>query len=91
MYGCNNKNNPGECRIFPFILGKMNKYFCYDYSRFGVQKSKEATARVALYKELKNVHSLTVHISRYHREGSEAPSEVACPVCQRMYRWVGAA
>ena len=42
-------------------------------------------------KELKNVHSLTVHISRYHREGSEAPSEVACPVCQRMYRWVGAA
>ena len=58
MYGCNNKQNPGECRIFPFILGKMNKYFCYDYSRFGVQKSKEATARVALYKELKNVPNI---------------------------------
>lgn len=36
----------------------MNKYFCYDYSRFGVQKSKEATARVALYKELKNVPNI---------------------------------
>mmetsp|Transcript_13726 Transcript_13726/g.18739 ORF Transcript_13726/g.18739 Transcript_13726/m.18739 type:complete len:190 (+) Transcript_13726:1012-1581(+) len=58
MYGCNNKQNPGECRIFPFILGKMNKYFCYEYSRFGVQKSKEATARVALYKELKNVPNI---------------------------------
>ena len=36
----------------------MNKYFCYDYSRFGVQKSKEQTARVALYKELKNVPNI---------------------------------
>ena len=58
MYGCNNKNNPGECRIFPYILSKMNPYFCYEYSRFGVQKSKEATARVALYKELKNVPNI---------------------------------
>ena len=58
MYGCNNKNNPGECRIFPFILSKMNPYFCYEYSRFGVQKSKEQTARVALYKELKNVPNI---------------------------------
>jgi hypothetical protein len=58
MYGCNNKQNPGECRIFPFILSKMNPYFCYGYSRFGVQKSKESTARVALYKELKNVPNI---------------------------------
>ena len=40
-------------------------------------------------KELKNTHSLTVHVSRYHREGGESISEVACPVCKRMYRWVG--
>ena len=58
MYGCNNKHNPGECRIFPFILGQMNPYFCYDYSRFGVQKSKESTARVALYKELVDVPNI---------------------------------
>ena len=58
MYGCNNKTNPGETRIFPFILSKMNDYFSFEYSRFGVQKSKEATARVALYKELKTVPNI---------------------------------
>ena len=58
MYGCNKKDNPGECRIFPYILSKINPYFSYEYSRFGVQKSKEATARVALYKELKNVPNI---------------------------------
>lgn len=36
----------------------MNPYFCYEYSRFGVQKSKEATARVALYKELVDVPNI---------------------------------
>ena len=36
----------------------MNPYFCYDYSRFGVQKSKESTARVALYKELLDVPNI---------------------------------
>ena len=55
MYGCNFKENPGQCRVFPYLLSKMNPYFSFDYSRFGVQKSKESTARVALFKELKNV------------------------------------
>ena len=32
----------------------MNQYFSYGYSRFGVQKSKESTARVSIYKELKD-------------------------------------
>ena len=41
--------------MFPFILSKLNPYFNYDYSKFGVQKSKDATARISLYKELKNV------------------------------------
>ena len=58
MYGCNIKSNPGECRIFPYILSKINPYFSFEYSRFGVQKSKESTARVALFKELKNVPNI---------------------------------
>jgi hypothetical protein len=36
-------------------MSKINPYFSFDYSRFGVQKSKEATARVALFRELRNV------------------------------------
>ena len=36
----------------------MNDYFCYEYSRFGNQKSKEATARISMYKELKSVPNI---------------------------------
>jgi hypothetical protein len=53
MYGCNNPRIPEECRIFPYVMSKLSPFFSMDYSRFGVQKSKESTARVSLYKELK--------------------------------------
>jgi len=36
MYGCNKKDNPGLCRAFPFLMSKINPYFSFDYSRFGV-------------------------------------------------------
>ncbi len=36
-------------------------------------------------KELKNSHSLSVHVSRYHSEGAEGNTEVVCPVCERTY------
>ncbi|XP_059088640.1 protein abrupt-like isoform X1 [Tigriopus californicus] len=36
-------------------------------------------------KEMKNAHSLNVHISRYHNESSESSVEVICPVCERKY------
>jgi len=52
-YGCNNKARPEECRLFPLILSKLNNIFHFPSCRFGVQKSKESTARVSLYKELK--------------------------------------
>lgn len=53
MYGCDRKDDPQLCRIFPFMLSKLNPYFLFESSRFGVQKSKASTARVALFKELK--------------------------------------
>ena len=53
MYGCNNKAKPEECRVFPLILSKLSNFFRFGSCRFGVQKSKESTARVSLYKELK--------------------------------------
>ena len=53
MYGCNNKQFPAQCRVFPLILSKLNNCFNFSYCRFGVQKSKESTARVSLYKDLK--------------------------------------
>lgn len=53
MYGWNIQNNPEETRIFPFILSKLCPYFNFNYSKFGVQKSKESTARIAMFKEIK--------------------------------------
>jgi len=58
MYGCNNKQKPEETRIFPYLLSKLSEYFSFGYSRFGNQKSKESTARISLYKELRTVPNI---------------------------------
>lgn len=52
IYGCNKVEEPEATRIFPFMLSKMNPHFVFEYSKFGVQKSREATARIAIWKEL---------------------------------------
>ena len=35
-------------------------------------------------RDMKNEHSLNVHVSRYHNAGS-VPSAVPCPVCRKTY------
>ena len=52
MYGCDYKGSPEITRVFPLLLSKISPLFDFEASRFGVQKSKEATARVAVFKEL---------------------------------------
>jgi cytosolic carboxypeptidase protein 2/3 len=54
MYGCDTKTESESCRVLPYILSKLSPLFDYNESRFGVQQSKEATARVALFKELRS-------------------------------------
>jgi cytosolic carboxypeptidase protein 2/3 len=63
MYGCNIAKSPGVCRVLPYLMSKINPFFSFDYSRFGVQKSKEATARIALFKELKIPNVFTMESS----------------------------
>ena len=53
MYGCDSKTEPETFRVLPYILSKLSPLFDFNSSNFGVQSSKEATARVALFKELK--------------------------------------
>lgn len=53
MYGNNYQENPESTRLFPFIMSKICNNFSYDSSRFSVHKSKESTARVTLWKDLK--------------------------------------
>lgn len=53
MYGNNFENRPHATRVFPFIMSKLLDFFSFDYSRFSMHRSKEATARVTLFRELK--------------------------------------
>lgn len=53
MYGNHNASAPEQPRLFPFILSKLLSYFSFEASRFAVQRSKESTARITMWRELK--------------------------------------
>lgn len=63
MYGNKINTDPTSSRVFPFIMSKLVDYFSYKYSWFSYSKSKEATARIALYKELKIPNVFTMEAS----------------------------
>lgn len=63
MYGCNFKKSPQTCKLLPFVLSKVSPVFSFASSRFGVQKSKESTLRVSLFKELKVPNIFTLEAS----------------------------
>jgi hypothetical protein len=53
MYGCNDPRNPAAFKLFPYIVSKISSIFSFKGCRFGLQKSKEATLRISLFKELR--------------------------------------
>lgn len=53
MYGNNYQENPESTRIFPFIMSKLDPDFSFGCCRFNVHRSKEQTARVTMWRELK--------------------------------------
>jgi cytosolic carboxypeptidase protein 2/3 len=53
MYGCNLTEAPEHTRAIPYILSKISPYFFYPYCSFRMQKSKEATLRISIFKETK--------------------------------------
>jgi ribosomal protein L32 len=63
IYGCNIPKDPQVCKLFPFVLSKVNPNFSFKDCRFGVQKSKEATLRVSLFKELRMPKVYTLEAS----------------------------
>ncbi|XP_069077704.1 cytosolic carboxypeptidase 2 isoform X1 [Pleurodeles waltl] len=54
MYGCNNKHQPTQQlheRVFPLMLGKnAPDQFSFQSCKFKVQKSKEGTGRIVMWK-----------------------------------------
>lgn len=79
FYGCNlkpvdleqNKKNL-MARMVPFLLSKKNKLVSYKDSRFYMQKCKESTARIVVYRQFNVINSLTLEASFY------GPSSVEC-------------
>lgn len=65
MYGNTDAKAPEATRIFPYLMSKIagSHLFSYDYSRFKVQRSKEQTARIALWRELKISNIFTMEAS----------------------------
>ena len=63
MYGCNLPDTPEYTRSIPFILSKLSSYFYYPYCSFRMQKSKEATLRISIFKETKIFLTYTLEAS----------------------------
>lgn len=53
MYGNNYPENPESTRLFPFIMSKVCDSFSFGECRYNLHKSKEATARITMWREIK--------------------------------------
>ena len=63
MYGCNISGKPESTRIYPYLLSKISDFFSFKSCCFSVQKSKESTMRVAMFKETRVPHIYTLEAS----------------------------
>jgi hypothetical protein len=65
MYGCENKDEKIRLRekIFPLLFHKRLDSFDFDTCNFNVQKSKEGTGRVVVWKRFSLINSFTLEAS----------------------------
>ncbi|EAS03740.2 zinc carboxypeptidase family protein (macronuclear) [Tetrahymena thermophila SB210] len=63
IYGCHDKQQPLACRELPFLMSKLYEPFSFSDCNFMVQKSKEGTARVALWEGLRIPNIFTLESS----------------------------
>jgi len=55
MYGNKVEQSPLACKLYPYILSKVNNTFFYNYCNFKMQKSKKTTARINLFEVLNEI------------------------------------
>ena len=60
-YSC--KEDPYSCRVLPLILSKLTPLFHFPSCTFGIDRTKENTARAFVYQTIKKVNVLTIEIS----------------------------
>lgn len=58
VYGCRSLELPESTKLFPYILSKLNNFFLFEKSKYGMQKSKETTARVSLFREMQHTPAI---------------------------------
>ncbi|CAI2361225.1 unnamed protein product [Moneuplotes crassus] len=75
MYGCcidNLEHNSSKVndtiKLLPYMLSQKNKIFSFKDCTFAVEKEKENTARIALFKELEIINCYTLEASFYGSE-----------------------
>lgn len=64
-YGCNDKFEPHRCRLFPYIVSKLTKFFEFRSCNFFIDKSKLGTARVTLFNSLRIPYVYTIECSQF--------------------------
>jgi hypothetical protein len=65
MYGNIDDSSPADYYLFPYIVSQECELFSFKESRFGVQKSKASTARIALWKIVNCPYVYTIESSFY--------------------------
>jgi|LauGreDrversion4_2_1035121.scaffolds.fasta_scaffold32643_5 hypothetical protein len=64
MYGCSNqKADRLKERIFPYLFSKNTEHFSFTNCNFVVQKARESTARVVMWREFNLINSFTLECS----------------------------
>ena len=66
FYGCCPRQEPNDyskAKAFPFLMSKLNNSFHYQSCSFNIEKDKEGTARVTLFRELKIYEIFTLQAS----------------------------
>lgn len=70
MYGCSYGFNDPACihknagiQAIPLVMSQLNSSFSYQFSRFQMEKYKESTARVVVFKEFNVTSSYTCEAS----------------------------
>jgi len=58
FYGNTQFDNSERSRVFPFLMSTLaHPNYSYDYSRFDMSRSKEQTARIAVWRDLGSRHA----------------------------------
>eukprot|EP00347_Sterkiella_histriomuscorum_P013611 403364056 len=66
MYGCKNDNSKDKKlkeRVFPLMFSKLSDQFSFEGCSFNIQKQKESTARVVIWREYQLINSFTLECS----------------------------